>query len=188
MVHTYNHHRYCTPPSSSNMESDSLLSSSASSMLAALPGKHRRFSHGKPYEKGPTVAEWVNLIQEYNQVMFKSKQQFLREKGLTSSAHRVTFHRKLKQYEAGELQKSSNRQRVRQGKYHNVESKLVEYINLRNRMMQRDKCGLSFSLLQTKARQFATELGVDAAFEASPDTSTSSRRVIFFFNFKRSFA
>jgi hypothetical protein len=135
-------------------------------LVTALPGKHRIHS-GKPYKKGLKVSEWLSLVEEYQEGRFKSKMEFLRSKGLTGESHRKTFNRRLRQHADGELQKTQNNQRIRPSLYSCVEDKIVEYINLRNSLMKTDKCGLSFSILRSKAIEFASKLDAYESFTAS---------------------
>ena len=123
-----------------------------------------------------TIAEWVVLIERYKKGKYRSKQQFLRDAGLNGDTYRVQFGNRLKQHAAGVLTATTAKHRVRLGKHRGVEKKLVEYIQLRRKLVQRDKCGLSHSLLQAKALQFARDLGVGDDFHASPGWLTNVLR------------
>ena len=60
-----------------------------------------------------------------------------------------------------------SRRSNRSGKFSEVEEKLLNYIDLRSTLYSRDKCGLSWTIIQEKALKFAEELGVEG-FMASP--------------------
>ena len=62
------------------------------------------------------------------------------------------------------------KKRKRLGKYVNVKLKLVRYINHQARLYKQDKCGLSWSFLQEKARAYALDKESDEyqQFDASP--------------------
>ena len=72
-------------------------------------------------------------------------------------------------FKAGTLLPNSNK-RKRLGDYVNVELKLVRYINRQSRLYKQDKCGLSWSYLQEKARAYALdkESNKYQKFDASP--------------------
>ncbi len=50
--------------------------------------------------------------------------------------------------------------------YEEIRAKLIEYIELRERLYKRDKCGLSWSLLKQKALIFGEQLGHGGTFKA----------------------
>ena len=72
-------------------------------------------------------------------------------------------------FKAGNLLPNSNK-RKQLGKYVNVELKLMRYINHQARLYNQDKCGLSWSYLQKKARAYALDEYSDKyqQFDASP--------------------
>ena len=78
------------------------------------------------------------------------------------------------QHDAGELNPNPGRadaKRRRVSKYPDVEKKLVDYIHHRKLLLQHDKVGLSFAILQQRALRFADLLCVPPnTFEASPVT------------------
>jgi len=49
-----------------------------------------------------------------------------------------------------------------------VEVKMVKYVELREYLYPKDKCGLSYLTLQEKALKYAKKLGLDIDFKASP--------------------
>jgi transposase-like protein len=64
-----------------------------------------------------------------------------------------------------------HRKRIISSPYHEVEDKLVKYIELRRERYSEDRCGLSFQYLQCKALQFAQSIYDGeklAKFKASP--------------------
>jgi hypothetical protein len=86
-----------------------------------------------------------------------------------TASQQTSFGRYLKKFENGELE-SSSKKRCRESKYKVLEDKLVKYIHLHQRLYQTDKCGLSWMILQTKLRHWASleEDEVYKDFQASP--------------------
>jgi hypothetical protein len=76
-----------------------------------------------------------------------------------------TFNRALKKFRQGAL-KNDDKKRYKKSPYDDVRAKLIEYIELRERLYKRDKCGLSWALLKQKALVFAKQLGHDDNFKA----------------------
>jgi hypothetical protein len=86
-----------------------------------------------------------------------------------TKSQQVLFAKYLKKYENGEL-RPLTKKRVRQSKYVALEEKLVKYIRLRQSLYHRDKCGLSWVVLEKKLADWAT-IEEDEAyndFKASP--------------------
>ena len=127
---------------------------------------------GKRSRNAISVTKWVKLIEKYKAGNYKSVMQFLRTEGLDGNRYKDSLRRRIQQYDAGMLHVKTgclpDAKRLRTSKYADVEKKLAEYIRLRRQLMQRDKIGLSFSMLQTTAKEFATRLGHTHEFEASP--------------------
>jgi len=65
-----------------------------------------------------------------------------------------SFSKKLRDFKAGKLTGTSKK-RVRISKYHEIEERLLRYIELRSRSYQVDKCGLS---LEQRLLQWASEM------------------------------
>ena len=72
-------------------------------------------------------------------------------------------------FKAGTLLPNYNKSK-RLGKYVNVKLKPMRYINHQERIYKKDKCGLSWSFLQEKARAYALNEESDEYqnFDASP--------------------
>ncbi|MGH7974278.1 MAG: hypothetical protein ACREBR_02035 [bacterium] len=89
----------------------------------------------------------------YNEGKFSSKAAFL-DSAVSgddiSAKHRRSFNRALSKYNGGKLNES-DRKRERHSIYEPVRKKLLSYIELRSRLYQQDKCGLSYTILKEKA-------------------------------------
>jgi hypothetical protein len=66
--------------------------------------------------------------------------------------------KKYKLYKEGKLLLTDMKQ-VRSGKFNNVGKKLTAYVKLWARLYHKDKCGLSWELMQQKAMQFGANMG-----------------------------
>jgi hypothetical protein len=69
-----------------------------------------------------------------------------------------TFNRVLKKFQEGTL-KNDDAKRSRVSPYEDVKEKLLQYIELRAQLYERDKCSLSWAVLKQKARFYAEQLG-----------------------------
>ena len=80
-----------------------------------------------------------------------------------------SFGKYYKMFKAGTLPPNSNKRNCL-GKYVNFELKLVRYINHQARLYKQDKCGLSWSFLQEKARVYVLDEESDEyqQFDTSP--------------------
>ena len=86
---------------------------------------------------------------------------------MRSRAEQQAFSKKLKLFDKGELGKGKML-RQRQREFANIENKLVQYIELRERRYEIDKCGISWCTLCNKALQYASALGYSSdIFHAS---------------------
>ena len=87
-----------------------------------------------------------------------------------TSSEQVSFGKRLKQYDAGELNPSPN-VRFREGMYPLIEDLLIRYLDLRQKNYFRDKCGVSWLYLEHKAKEFKKLVEADhphyANFKAS---------------------
>jgi hypothetical protein len=86
-----------------------------------------------------------------------SQRQYAAQIGIDQS----TFTKWIKNYKEGKYNDIPNakyRKRTREPDYFDVEKKLVEYIDLRNARISRDKLGLSHNYLQKKALDFAKSI------------------------------
>jgi hypothetical protein len=66
--------------------------------------------------------------------------------------------KKYKLYKEGKLL-LTDMKRVRSGKFDDVGKKPIAYVELRARLYHKDKCGLSWDLMQQKAMQFGADMG-----------------------------
>ena len=117
--------------------------------------------------------DWVHAI-----VQFKERQKvtpalsqlaFLRSEASGSKfteKNKNRFSKYLRKYEKGELVPSMNK-RYKHTKFPTIEAKLIEYINLRSRLYQQDKCGVTYCLLQQKCLLWAEHEDIPN-FKASP--------------------
>lgn len=80
-----------------------------------------------------------------------------------------SFSQKLKAYKNNKLANSS-RMRDKKELYPNTAKMLIQYLDLRANQYQQDKCGISWTTIQTKSLHFADMTGEAAErnFEASP--------------------
>ena len=117
-----------------------------------------------------SIARWIELVEKYKRGTFKSRAQFLRSEMLDPIKYGNAFKLRVKYYDEGKLKHQGRSiKRLRNEKFPGIEEKLVHYIKNRVKLMQRDKVGLSFAILQAKARLFANQLAYDpTAFHASP--------------------
>ena len=111
---------------------------------------------------------WHDLCRKYVQGKYRSCNAFLRsaESGSDVSIQDArTFNRALKKFKDGSLN-NDDKKREKASPYGDIRAKLIEYIELRERLYKRDKCGLSWALLKQKALVFAEQLGHGGAFKA----------------------
>ena len=81
----------------------------------------------------------------------------------------VTFQKKLKAFKEGTLKvKAVNFKRKSEGKFKEVEEKLIAHMKLRAKKFCKDELGLSWNFLLAKATGFAQTLGIEEGeFKAS---------------------
>jgi len=103
---------------------------------------------------------WHAACEKFVNGKYASESAFLRSKdsGDLGIQDQRTFNRWLKQFRQGSL-KNDDYKRSKSSPYDDVKAKLLEYIELRERLFKRDKCGLSWSVLKHKALHFAEQLG-----------------------------
>ena len=63
-----------------------------------------------------------------------------------------SFHRYLAKYRSGTLLPTAKK-RYRKSPYHAVAKKLMQYVEIRSRRFEYDKCGLNWVLLEAKLLQ-----------------------------------
>ena len=80
-----------------------------------------------------------------------------------------SFHRYLAKYRGGTLLPTAKK-RYRKSPYHAVAKKLVQYVEIRSRRFEYDKCGLNWVLLEAKLLQWAAleDQAIYGNFKASP--------------------
>jgi hypothetical protein len=102
------------------------------------------------------------MCQKFENGKYSSESAFLcsKDSGDLNLYDQRTFNRWLKKFRQGEL-KNDDKKRNKKSPYDDVRAKLIEYIELRERLYKRDKCGLSWALLKQKALVFAKNLGHD---------------------------
>jgi hypothetical protein len=111
---------------------------------------------------------WHDLCRKYVQGKYSSCNAFLRsaDSGSDVSIHDArTFQRALLKFKEGSL-KNDDKKRKKASPYEDIRAKLIEYIELRERLYKRDKCGLSWALLKEKALIFGEQLGHGGTFKA----------------------
>jgi len=129
--------------------------------------RHKRQIVAKP-RVDRTQAFWHNLCLQFSRSKFSSANAFLRseESGPDVSVEDArTFTRNLQKFKDGTLI-NQDRKRNKLSPYEDVRARLLEYIQIRERLYIRDKCGLSWALLKQKALDFAKQLGHGETFKA----------------------
>ncbi len=104
---------------------------------------------------------WHDLCWKYVQGKYSLCNAFLHsaESGSDVSIQDArTFNRALKKFKDGSLN-NDVKKREKASPYEDIRAKLIEYIELRECLYKRDKCGLSWVLLKQKALVFAEQLG-----------------------------
>ena len=139
-------------------------------MTSILNGKAafaRKKKQGGPKgvrKESHTYSFWYGLcktyVEKYDGTI--SQAEFLRSSnsGPTvagTQSERNTFSRNVKRYKAGDLEPLDT-VRIKARKYTTVEEKVVQYVDLRSKLYQHDKCGLSWFYLKEKAEQFVDAL------------------------------
>jgi hypothetical protein len=115
--------------------------------------------------KDKPQAHWFVLCERFEQSNWKSQAAFLRSENLPTKA--MHFSRALKKYLSGKL-KNVDETRVHDREYEAVEKKVVQYVDLREKLFLKDKCGLAWCIIQDKALAYAKAIGFDNTFRASP--------------------
>ena len=99
---------------------------------------------------------------------------FFADKFSGTASEVVAFSTKLKAFKKGELKvEAVDFQRKREGKFPEVEGKIIDYLKLRAKSFAKDKLGVSFLFLKEKAMMFAQQLGVEG-FSASTGWLTNT--------------
>jgi hypothetical protein len=133
--------------------------------MPRTPGK-KRVAVKKRLDRSHSF--WHDLCQKYVQGKYSSCNTFLRsqESGLDVSIEDSrTFQRVLVKFKDGSL-KNDDKKRNKALPYEDIRAKLIEYIELREHLYIRDKCGLSWALLKEKALVFGEQLGHGGTFKA----------------------
>ncbi|MGH7955140.1 MAG: hypothetical protein ACREOZ_04185 [Gloeomargaritales cyanobacterium] len=107
---------------------------------------------------------WEDLCRKFTESGYTNKSAFLDSAAsghdISAEKHRRSFCRALDKYNDGKLKKS-DRKRDRQSDNEPIKEQLLSYTELRSRLYQQDRCGLSYSLLKEKSEQFAKNLGYE---------------------------
>ena len=118
-----------------------------------------------------TVGEWYSACETYlNLPMKMSQADFLKSKQsnpkLTGTRSlQGSFSQMLKKFRMGELQNSTNK-RTKKRKFVRLEEMLTDYVNVRRQRFEKNKCGISWSVLREKCLEWGDQLGVEN-FKAS---------------------
>ena len=139
------------------------------------------FSGGKPILKNKrgaklgsrvtttkTAADWYTACKTYKELTSDgkgkglTKASFLRSDASGSKfsgtqSEQQSFSKMMQKYENGTLSNLKVK-RMRAGKYEDVENKFIEYLGLRAMHYKQDKCGMSWTHMQTKALEYALQL------------------------------
>lgn len=134
------------------------------------PGPKTGSKHGKTH----TNNRWAMCCKTYLDGPKMSQKAFL-ESELSgpefsgTSSEIVTFSKKLKAFKNGELKvEAVDFKRKAEGRFKEIEDKVVAYMKLRAKAYVKDKCGLSWNLLKEKATGYAAKLGIpENDFKAS---------------------
>jgi hypothetical protein len=106
----------------------------------------------------PKISHKLKLVDEFLSLPKpRNMTAFAKKHGISPG----TMHGWLKSHEQGSLRPVPNedaRFRVRKSPYEPVENLLVNYIQLRKKLLSRDKIGLSVETLQQKAIEFAAKI------------------------------
>lgn len=140
-----------------------------------LPGsKKRGIPKGSKITSNKKLDDWYfacKKFEEINKVRKLSQAEFLRsdESGELFTgkvSEQQSFGRYLNKYKSGEL-KPTAKKRHYPRKYEEIEERLIKYYDLRSSLYKRDKCGVSWTLFQTKCLEWAEETG-HADFRVTP--------------------
>ena len=140
--------------------------------LSAMPPikkKKRGPKVGSTPDNAKTIVQWHDACKTYRDLQKGGNK--MTQKGFLISelsgdsfsgtpSEIVSFSRMLKEFDSGTLRPNIQAKRRSTGKFDAVEKKLVEYLDLRARLHQHDKLGLSYDIMRSKALQFAEQLGV----------------------------
>ena len=122
---------------------------------------------------GKTVQDWFDAIQIFKSLDPPMSQAMFLKSSISgdlfsgTQSERQIFSRRLKEFDKGKFKdKNLNVKKLAAVGFPEVESKLVRYLELRERNYQRDKLGVDWNYLKNKAFEFADALGVED-FKAS---------------------
>ena len=129
---------------------------------------------GAKYQKKHSNNEWAMLCKKYVNGPKMTQKAFLESDASGpnfsgTSSEIVSFSKRLKAYKSGDLKvEAVDFVRKSEGKFTEVEEKIITYIKLRSASYHKDKLGLSFDFLKEKASKYAKEIGLDEGeFKAS---------------------
>jgi DDE superfamily endonuclease/Tc5 transposase DNA-binding domain len=105
-------------------------------------------------------AEKANFLIKFRQL--PAKEQVMKKFAVKEGLNPNTFGDWVREFKDTEAIDpailADNRKKVKVEKYANVNAKIIEYIDLRRRLYQRDKCGVSYMLLKEKALDIASKV------------------------------
>ena len=122
-----------------------------------------------PKFRQPTNGDWHHAMGQWKELSLKTpglkRTQFLASEQSgprlrNCKAHCNLFNKQLKRYENGELENTDVTRQCKR-KYLALETKLINYVDVRAKQYTRDKCGLSWLRLKTKCLTWAKNLGID---------------------------
>ena len=146
-----------------------LLSDSTRHTTRILPPAKKQRRGRKKGEGAPltiTVGQWYHACKTYrDNTNNMSKAQFLRcntsdDVFNGSVSQQQSFGRMLKKFDDGVLI-DSKMKRIKKTLYPGVEKKLIDYLTIRGEQYKRDKCGVSWLLMQEKCLAWGKELGYE---------------------------
>jgi hypothetical protein len=140
---------------------------------AAPKKKQQHGAKPRGTRKELSCSTWYSLCSQYHskKSTFKSAAAFLRSfdsgddiSGTLSEQN--TFSCMMKLFNSDLLQPEDKKQ-IHAHEFQDIEDKLIEYIELRERLFQKDKCGVNWGTLQEKCLAWAEAAG-HTSFKASP--------------------
>ena len=101
---------------------------------------------------------WFELCEKFYKTPIKQQTVLLQSEGISETKRRAFSHYWAK-YKKGKLTPDKQK-RLKVTKYAAVEEKPVKYIEVRNCLMHRDKCGISWAVLKSRVLRYAAQLNL----------------------------
>ena len=110
---------------------------------------------------------WYTMCKNFKGGNYNTQGRFLNhvDSGELSIADKMTFSRKMKQYEAGKLDRTYKKRATKVG-FPLTEYKMTKYLELRQRLFTSDHIGLSWAYMKDKAEEFNKQVD-EPGFKAS---------------------